>query len=90
MPLPIERKVTPDHEASLWLPHNRPVLSLCYSILLRSVRNYQLSLNALMSAECIELLGGILTPIVRSQHSDLPPRLLLHKGFEPLEDSQHK
>src|SRR5713226_8536047 len=71
-------------------PHNRPVLSLCYSILLRSVRNCQLSLNALLSAECIKLLGGILTPIVRSQHPDLPPCLLLHKGFEPLEDSQHK
>src|SRR5713101_1795445 len=70
--------------------HNRPVLPFCYSILLRSIRNRQLSLNPLLCTECAELLGGILTPIVRPQHPDLSTCLLLHKGFEPLEDSQYK
>ena len=41
-----------------------------------------------MSAKSIKLLGGILTPVIRSQDSDLPPCLVLHKSFELLEPLQ--
>ena len=39
----------------------------------------------MLSTEVLELIGGILTPIVRPQDFDLFPSLVLHKSFELLE-----
>ena len=64
---------------------NSPVLPLNHPILLGVVRNSKLSVNAMLSAEVLELIGGILTPIVKPQDLDLLPCLVLHKSFELLE-----
>ena len=42
-------------------------------------------MNAMLSAEVLKLIGGILTPIVGPQDLDLLPYLVLHKSFELLE-----
>jgi hypothetical protein len=55
---------------------------------MRVVRNNQLSPDALSFTEVCELLGGILTPIVRSQDSDFLPCLVLHKSFELLKPTE--
>ena len=70
-------------------PNNGPVLPLGNPILLGVVRNYELSLNAMLSTEVLELIGGILTPVVGPQDLDLFSCLVLHKSFEllaPVED----
>jgi hypothetical protein len=66
-------------------PNYGPVLPLNNPILLRVVRNDQLSPDALSCIEVIKLIGGILTPIICPQNSDFPPSLVLHKSFELLE-----
>ena len=66
----------------------RSVLPFCHSILLRSVWYCQLSLNALLYAILVELLGGILTPVIWFEYLNLPPNLVLHKSFELLEPLQ--
>ena len=68
--------------------NNIHFLPLRYSILLWSIRNCQLSPDTLLSAISIKLLGGILTPVIRSENLDLPPCLVLHKSFELLEPLQ--
>ena len=45
-----------------------PVLPLSNPILLGVVRNYKLSVNAMLSTEVLKLIGGILTPTIRSAH----------------------
>jgi hypothetical protein len=57
-------------------------------ILLRVVKNSQLPPDALSYTKVNELLGGILTPIVRSHDSDFLPCLVLHKRFELLESTE--
>jgi hypothetical protein len=54
----------------------------------RAVRNSQLPPDALSCTEIHKLLGGILTPIVRSQDSNFLPCLVLHKIFELLEPAE--
>ena len=66
-------------------PNDGPVLPLSNSILLGVVRNCELSLNAMLSTKVLELIGGILAPIVRPQDLDLLPCMVLHKSFELLE-----
>ena len=45
-------------------------------------------LNALLSAEVPELVGGELTPIVGPQHLDLLSSLVLHQNFKLFERSE--
>jgi hypothetical protein len=52
-------------------PYDGSILSLCKPIPLLVVWNNQLSLDSRLLAETFELLGGIVTPIVRSQDFDL-------------------
>ena len=69
-------------------PNDGPVLPLSNSILLGVVRNNKLSANAILSAEVLKLMAGILTAIIRPQDLDLLPHLVLHKSFELLEPAE--
>ena len=62
-----------------------PVLPLSNPILLGVVRNSELPVNPMLSAEFLKLMVGILTPIIRPQDLDLLPLLVLRKSFELLE-----
>jgi hypothetical protein len=64
------------------------LLPLCKPILLWVVRNIQLSPDCLSCIEVHELIGGILTPIVRPQNTDFLPCLVLHKSFKLLEPTE--
>ena len=70
-------------------PNDSPVLLFSQPILLWSVRNDELSPDALTSTEVDKLPGSILTPIVRPQYFNLFPCLIFYqsfKFFETLED----
>jgi hypothetical protein len=54
-------------------PYDGSILLLYNPILLRVVWNSQLPLDSYLLAETLELLGGILSTIVRSQDFDLLP-----------------
>jgi hypothetical protein len=69
-------------------PYDGSILPLCNSILLLVVQNNQFPLDPCLLAEALELLGGILTPIVRSQNLDLIPCLVLDKSFELLKPAK--
>jgi len=65
------------------------ILSFNNSILLRSVWNGCLPLNANLSAKVIEFILFIFGSIVNPQYFDLLPCLILHQGFERTEPSEH-
>jgi hypothetical protein len=60
------------------------VLPLCHSILLRIVRNSEFLLDPHCCAIIHKLLGGVLTPIVGSQHLNLPASLVLNQSSKLL------
>ena len=58
--------------------HYGHVIALYHSILLRVIRNRELLLNTLNNTILHELIGGVLTPIIRSKYLDSPTKLILH------------
>ena len=58
-----------------------PVLPLSNPILLGVVRKCELSPNAMLSIEVLELVGGILTLVVGPQDLDLFPCLVPQKAL---------
>ena len=62
-------------------PYDGSVLPHCNPVLLWVVQTNELPLNSRILAKIIKIIGGILTPIVRSQNLELLPYLILHKSF---------
>jgi hypothetical protein len=67
--------------------NDRPILSLCNPILLRVVWHCQLPLDPRLT-EILEVIGGILSPIIRAQDLDLLLCLLLHLSLEILKPTE--
>jgi hypothetical protein len=59
-----------------------PVLSLCNPILLRIVQDSQLPLGPCLLAKILEVIGGVLSPIIRPQDLGPLPYLVLYLGLE--------
>jgi hypothetical protein len=65
-------------------PYDGSILPLYNTILLWVVRNSELPLDSYLLTKTLELLRGILTPIVQFQDFDLLPYLVFNKSFEIL------
>ena len=63
-------------------PNDSPILPFNHPILLWSVGNSELSLDALTSTEVNKLPESILTPIVRPQYFDLFPYLIFYQSLK--------
>jgi hypothetical protein len=66
-----------------------PILSFCYSILPRSVRNASLPRDALRYMKSLQMIDNMFTFATNFETFVLPVALIFHERFEFLELSKH-